>query len=112
MALKNEEARVEELRRDGRASEAEARVLNRADGSENVPCGGPKALRTGGGADWSESVPERSCLDCLGSIFSGAMDWLRLIFSGAMDCAMDSWPGPPHQTPRAQAPQIPVAHVR
>ena len=71
--MKNEEARVEELRRDGRASEAEARVLNRADGSESVPCGGPKALRTGGGADWSESVPERSCLDWLGSIFSGAM---------------------------------------
>ena len=56
MALKNEEARVEELRRDGRAGEAEARVLNRADGSESVPCGGPKAVRTGGGADWSESV--------------------------------------------------------
>ena len=55
--MKNEEARVEELRRDGRASEAEARVLNRADGSESVPCGGPKAVRTGGGADWSESVP-------------------------------------------------------
>ena len=48
--MKNEEARVEELRRDGRASEAEARVLNRADGN----CRGPKAVRTGGGADWSE----------------------------------------------------------
>ena len=82
--MKNEEARVEELRRDGRAGEAEARVLNRADGSESVPCGGPKALRTGGGADWSESVPERSCLDCLGSIdlVQRARSWPRSCGSG------------------------------
>ena len=54
--MKNEEARVEKLRRDGRAGDAEASVLNRADGN----CRGPKAVRTGGGADWSvvqQSVP-------------------------------------------------------
>ena len=52
MALKHEEARVEELRRDGRAGDAEASVLNRADGN----CRGPNSVWTGGGAEWSEIV--------------------------------------------------------